>query len=124
MLTSPLVPTTNELLHYALIGLEQQKKNLDLKIAEIRQQMDPTPSTPVKTAAPSTGRRTMSPEARARISAAQRKRWAASKKGATTAAVKAPTAKATKKRRTLSPEARARIAAAQRKRWAAVRKSA
>ena len=67
----------------------------------------------------------MSPEARERIAAAQRARWAA-QRGGKPAAAKAVAAKpaAGKRggRRQLSPEARERIAAAQRARWAAVRK--
>jgi len=81
-------------------------------------------------------RRTLSAEARERIAAAQRARWAKSKKAAKKAArstvavstaKKAPTAslpaKSTKKR-TLSTGTRAEIAAAQRARWAKVRKTA
>jgi hypothetical protein len=135
----PISTTNHELLRYALIGLEQQKKDIDAKIAEILQSMEP--SAPVaataKAAAPAAstgGKRTLSAEARARIAAAQRKRWAASRKGAgataktptaKTAAAKAPATKApATKKRVLSAEARARIAAAQRKRWAAARKGA
>lgn len=68
------------------------------------------------------GKRTMSPEARERIAAAQRARWAKSRGAAAAkpAAVSSP-AKA-KGRRTLSPEAREKIAAAARRRWAAVKK--
>jgi len=65
-------------------------------------------SAPTPAAKP--GKRTMSPEARARIAAAQRARWAKSK-GTSTPVVKTG-------KRTMSPEARARIAAAQRARWA------
>ena len=68
------------------------------------------------------GRRKLSPEARERIAAAQRARWAASRGGS--AAAKSVVAKPAGKRggrRALSPEARERIAAAQRARWAAVR---
>jgi hypothetical protein len=76
------------------------------------------------------GRRKLSPEARERIAAAQRARWAAQKNGkaASKRAVTAKPAAATKPavvkrggRRKLSPEARERIAAAQRARWAAQR---
>lgn len=125
----PLVPTSStnsELLHYALIGLEQHKKDIDLKIAELRGQLGQIPQAaakPAAAAAPS-GKRVLSPEARARIAAAQRKRWAATRKGAPAAAKAAPAKAPAPKKRTLSPEARARIAAAQRKRWAAARKGA
>jgi hypothetical protein len=81
-------------------------------------------------------KRVLSPEARARIGDAQRKRWAASKKPESAAPAKA-TKKAAKKtsrvnakiaapkkvaKRTVSPEARKRMADAQRKRWATARK--
>ena len=74
------------------------------------------------------GKRTMSPEARERIAAAQRARWAKSRgaavaKPAASAAAAAPKAKVkTGKRPPLSPEAREKIAAAARRRWAAVKK--
>lgn len=62
------------------------------------------------------GRRTMSPEARARIAAAQRARWAKSKGESSPAAASSPKAA---KKRTISPEARAKMAAAAKRRWAA-----
>ena len=81
-------------------------------------------------------RHTLSAEARAKIAAAQKARWAKSKKaakkaarstaGASTAKRATPAslrAKNTKKR-TLSAGARAKIAAAQKARWAKVRKAA
>ena len=72
------------------------------------------------------GKRTMSPEARERIAAAQRARWAKSRgaavaKPAASVSAAAPKAK-TGKRPPLSPEAREKIAAAARRRWAAVKK--
>lgn len=84
---------------------------------------------PVVAEAPSRRRgkkRKMSPEARARIVAAQKARWAKfnAAKGGTPKAAKvsapapaAPAAKGKKKRK-MSPEARARIVAAQKARWA------
>lgn len=63
--------------------------------------------------------RVLSPNARARISAAQKKRWATARKGK---AVEPAKAKAKGKRK-LDPAARARIAAAQKARWAAYRKA-
>jgi len=70
------------------------------------------------------GRRKLSPEARERIAAAQRARWAARRGGTPAAkpeAVAKPAAGKRGGRRKLSPEARERIAAAQRARWAAQR---
>ena len=65
------------------------------------------------------GKRTMSPEARARIAAAQRARWAKSKGQTISAPASAIGKPAKARKRTLSPEARAKMAAAARKRWAA-----
>src|SRR4051794_40661511 len=62
------------------------------------------------------GRRKMSAEARARIAAAQRARWAKAK-GTSALAVASPAPR--KKKRKLSPEGRARIVAALKARWAA-----
>jgi hypothetical protein len=62
------------------------------------------------------GKRQMSPEARERIAAAQRLRWAKAK-GEKPADATKP-AKAGKKKRKLSPEGRARIVAALKARWA------
>jgi hypothetical protein len=61
-------------------------------------------------------RRRMSSEARARIAAAARARWAKVKAGQMSSPQPGK-----KKRRTMSPEARARIAAAARARWARVK---
>jgi hypothetical protein len=62
------------------------------------------------------GKRQMSAAARARITAAQRKRWAAAR-GATTKDAAKPA------KRQLSPAARRKIAEAARKRWAAAKKA-
>jgi hypothetical protein len=61
----------------------------------------------------SNGQRTLSAAARKKISLAQKKRWAASRKESKPAA--APT------KRTMSASARRKIAAAQKKRWAKAR---
>jgi hypothetical protein len=74
-------------------------------------------------------KRTMSPEARARIAAAQKARWAKSKGQKTASeansASSAPTPKAAKKKvkRVYSPEALARMAAGAKKRWANAKKA-
>lgn len=61
----------------------------------------------------------LSPEARERIAAAQRKRWAAAGKAKGKSAAGSTTAG--KQSRRMSPAARARIAEAARKRWAAAK---
>jgi hypothetical protein len=58
-----------------------------------------------------TGKRTMSADARARISAAQKARWAERRGGAVVAPIAA-------KRRTMSPEAKKRMSAGMRRYWA------
>jgi hypothetical protein len=91
------------------------------------------PSRPSGAGMPGNLRRTMSIEAREKIAAAQRARWAKSRKAAKkaapethakSAAKKATAGKAHLKRankRTMSAGARERIAAAQKARWAKVR---
>jgi hypothetical protein len=61
------------------------------------------------------GKRTLSAAARKKISLAQKKRWAASRKEATPAVAAVPA------KRTMSASARRKIAAAQKLRWAKVR---
>ena len=76
---------------------------------------------------PATKKRTMSPEARERIAAAQRARWAKTRQATGATGSNKPSGKAAKParkgkaKRTISPEARAKMAAAAKKRWAAVR---
>ena len=84
-----------EILEAALQGLEAQREKLELQIAEVRSLLGTTPARrgrPRKESAESsssasakesaTGRkkRTLSPEARKRIAAAQKKRWASFRK--------------------------------------------
>ena len=119
-----------ELLPYALAGLVQRRDEIIAKIAEIRAQLaggvSAAPSgkgSPAATKKRGRRQRTMSAEARSRIAEAQRKRWAASRKGTPAASAAGSTKKkGSHQKRTLSAEARARIAEAQRQRWAAVRK--
>ena len=78
-----------------------------------------TSDAPVKKRGRGKGKRTLSPEARLKIAAAQKRRWAKSHAGAASSSA-APSKKktATKGKRNLSPEAREKISAAQKKRWA------
>jgi hypothetical protein len=77
-----------------------------------------------KTISKKGGKRTMSVEARERIAAAQRARWAKSKGTPTVAPKTATKAAATPKKEGLSPEGRAKLAAAMKARWAARKKGA
>ena len=99
----------------ALIGYQVELKKLDDKIAEIRRQLRGETPQVVAETSDVQPKRHMNPAARARIAAAQKKRWAAFHKQ------KAPKVSATKKKRVLSPGARKRIADATKKRWAAYR---
>jgi len=97
----------------------QLRKAADLaeKIEKLQQELAGLVSTEGKVtpAAAKPGRRKMSASARARIAAAQKKRWAALKTGKSAA----PAVK--KGRRKMSAEGRARIAAAAKARWAKIR---
>ena len=68
------------------------------------------------------GKRTMSPEARERIAAAQRARWAKTNQTKASAPVAAKAAAAPQKKGAITPEGRAKLAAAMKARWAAKRK--
>jgi hypothetical protein len=104
--------TDTPLLEAALIGFEQMKWNVEEKIHGIRRQLS---GDGTQAAAPSqTGRRPLSPAARRRIAAAQRKRWAAVK-------AQSKPSKPVSAKRSMSAAARRKIAAAQRKRWALVK---
>jgi hypothetical protein len=102
------------LLQAALIGFEQMKREVEVKIASILNSLG---SGSTDGAAPS--RRPMSAGARKKIAAAQRKRWALAR----TNKIKPEptTTKMAKPKRTMSAVGRRRIAAAQKKRWAAIK---
>jgi hypothetical protein len=81
---------SREILEAALHGLEAQKQKLDDQIAQVRSMLGRRAGRPAKSTAtsnagaasgPATHRkRVLSPEARKRIAAAQKKRWAAFRK--------------------------------------------
>ncbi len=76
---------SSDILEAALLGLESQREQLDARIAHVRSLLGRKVGRPAKAAvavladAPN-GRRELSPEARKRIAAAQKKRWAAFRK--------------------------------------------
>jgi hypothetical protein len=120
-----------EILAAAIEGFEAQRKRLDTRIAEIRQQLT---GIPMEEEAAEDGpeatdgrrkRRKMSPAARKRIADAQKKRWAAVRKESAPVAKKAAKTaaktEAPKAKRRLSAAGRKRIIDATKKRWAAVR---
>jgi hypothetical protein len=84
---------SREILEAALQGLESQREKLDEQISEVRRMLSgrgaatKKPASKRETAASSAPhrsasrkKRALSPEARARIAAAQKKRWAAFRK--------------------------------------------
>jgi hypothetical protein len=102
-------------LQMALIGYQAELSRIEQRMAEIRGQLGGPVAA--QEAAP---KRVLSIAARARMAAAQKKRWAAFHKGTTVAAVpELPKAK-----RRISEEGLKRIIAATKKRWAAKRAAA
>ena len=96
-------PLSSDVLKAALAGLEAQKQTIERHIHQIRSMLAIAPAgggRPPKSGAPVTGtsvgtapvqiRRKRSPEIRARMAAAQRKRWAALKAEPATAPKSAP----------------------------------
>ena len=82
-----------DMLTHALLGYEQKKTEIDQKIREIRSLLGGSRTVGqniqeagVSAERPSNGRkRTLSPEARKRIAAAQKKRWAEHRKASAAA---------------------------------------
>lgn len=118
------MPTNNPSIHQLKRALEisEQIEKLQAEFATI---FGGTSPAPVAKATPQpagkTGRGKMSPEAREKIAAAARARWA-KVKGTSPAVAKAPAGP--KKKGGLTPEGRAKLAAAMKARWAARKKGA
>ena len=80
---------SKEILEAALQGLEAQRDKLDEQIAQVRAMMggrsarasSTSPSEPAEGAKAGRKKRVLTPEARKRIAAAQKRRWAAFRKG-------------------------------------------
>jgi hypothetical protein len=109
---------TAEIIAAAILGFEEQKRQIDSRIGELRALL-PGHSTEAAPPpeAPQRKRRKMSAAARARIAEAQRKRWAATKEPSTPDATHKP-------KRKLSAAGRRAIIAATKKRWALKRAEA
>ena len=101
---------TNEIIDAAILGFEEQKRRIDVQIAELQGMRSGHSQT---TASATQPRRTMSAAGRKAIAEAQRKRWAALRDGV------APQSAPKKAKRKLSAAGRAAIVAALKKRWAA-----
>jgi len=112
---------TPEIISAAILGFEEQKRHIDANIAELRAiQSGGSAESTVKPEPTKHKRRKMSAAGRARIAAAQRKRWAESR-----AASEPSTPEVTPKpKRKLSEAGREAIVAATKKRWALKRAEA
>lgn len=93
MAKSSVTAPSREILEAALQGLESQREKLDEQISEVRRmlsgrgaaktaskQASKTESASTPSSRGGRRKRALSPEARARIAAAQKKRWAAFRK--------------------------------------------
>jgi hypothetical protein len=100
---------TREILTAAIAGFEEQKKQLDSQIAELRQMLNP---------AVTNGAGPAPTKARRKMSAAQRKRWAESKTESSAESKVIPTPP--RKKRKLSAAGRRAIIEATKRRWAKV----
>jgi hypothetical protein len=111
---------TPAIVRAAIEGFENQKKQLDAQIAELREFLEgDTPERAAIPQADSRKRRKFSPAAIKRMRDAQKLRWAKIRGEVESKAPAAPVAP--KPRRKLSAAGRRAIAEATRKRWAAVR---
>jgi hypothetical protein len=111
---------TPQIINAAIVGFEEQKRHIDVQIAELRAMLDgggstkPTPAAMPE--APTLKRRKFSAAARRRMKEAQQLRWAkirGESEPLATATQEPPKAK-----RKLSKTGRANIVAALKKRWA------
>ena len=112
----PKLKMDRSILEAALVGLGHTLSEVTSKIAEIKRVLGGHDGTDAQT---QRTQRTMSAAARAKIAAAQRKRWAAQKKQQGQASALAK--QASPKKRRINPAARKRMADATRKRWAEYR---
>jgi hypothetical protein len=124
----PTPKLTNELVIAAILGFEEQKRNIDSQISELRAFLSGEPADPAPTPIPEKpARRKISAAGRKAMADAQRKRWAAIKGKPEPQASATPTATASSKvapkpKRKLSAAGRAAIIAATKKMWAAAKK--
>jgi hypothetical protein len=117
--TAVVTPTpTPAIITAAILGFEEQKRNIDTQLAELRAMLPGHTTEAAATPEPPTRkRRKMSAAGRKAIAEAQRKRWAVSKKVA-------PLDGPPKAKRKLSAAGRKAIIAATKRRWALKRAEA
>ena len=119
----PIQKLSPEIITAAILGFEEQKRNIDSKITELRAML---PGGPGETAStpevPTPKRRKFSAAARRRMKEAQQRRWAKIKGESEPAAPAKPVAP--KPKRKLSAAGRKAIQDALRRRWAQKRADA
>ena len=81
MTKNPRTLDDSIVLKAALEGLELQKQRIEPQIREVRSRLGKPMRSTSETPNGSTRKRILSPEARKRIAAAQKKRWAEYRKG-------------------------------------------
>jgi len=120
---SNILPSTQQL--QRAIQLSEQIEKLETELKSLLAGNGRAPvATSVSKPAKGKGKRMMSPEARERIAAAQRARWAKARGGkaakpvASSADASAASSSTRNPKRKVSAQARARMAAAAKKRWA------
>jgi hypothetical protein len=108
----PTTKITTEIIHAAILGFEEQKSGIDLRIAELRAMLPGGSTSGASEPTPAT-RKKFSAASRRKMALAQKARWAKIK-----GRVAAPSESVKPKRRKMSAAARKAIGDAQRKRWA------
>ena len=112
--------TTPEILTAAILGFEQQKRQIDAQITDLRSMLSGGPAKAAATPGASTGKRKkFSAASRRKMAMAQRARWAAIRGES-----EPSTPEAAKPKRKLSAAGRKAISDATKKRWAAKRAAA
>ena len=122
--TQTQMPTprlTPEIITAAIQGFEEQKRQIDSQIAELRAMLGGGSKEPAAEGSAPTGRK-FSAAARRRMKEAQQKRWA--KVRGESKSVSRTTPPTAKPKRKLSKAGRAAIVVALKKRWAAKRAAA
>lgn len=114
---------TPEIITAAIAGFEEQKRNIDSQIAELRSMLSGSADTAAVTTEATPGkRRKFSASARKRMKEAQQRRWA--KIRGESEPAPAATPEPAKAKRKLSEAGRAAIVKALKKRWAAKKAAA
>jgi hypothetical protein len=123
---------TNDMIEAAILGSEEQKRRIEIQIAELRAMLSGAPaSAPAQDATPtptSLPRRKITAAGRKAMALAQKKRWAAKKAVSASEVPAAPVADeapaAAKPKRKLSAAGKKRIIDASKRYWAAKRAAA